>query len=57
VEPLEVDWSTTHGTSGSGTLEIPALYTPRAKLMSAAQLAARTSLVAYGALHPFHWKV
>jgi hypothetical protein len=57
VKPLEVDWSTTHGTSGSGTLEIPALYTPRAKLMSAAQLAARTSLVAYGALHPFHWKV
>jgi len=60
VEPLEVDWSTTHGTSGSGTLEIPALYTPRAKLMSAAQLAARTSLVAYGALHCLlksHWTV
>jgi hypothetical protein len=51
VEPLEVDWTATHGTPGSGTFEIPTLYTPRAKLVSAAQFAARTSFIAYGALH------
>ena len=51
VEPLEVNWAATHGTASSSAFEIPALDTPRAKLMAAAQLAARTSLVAHGALH------
>jgi hypothetical protein len=51
VKPSEVDWSPAHGTPSASALEIPALYTSRAKLMSAAQFAARSSLVAYRALH------
>jgi len=51
VKPLEVDWPPAHGTPSACAFEVPALDTPRAKLVAAAQLAARASLVAYGALH------
>ena len=47
VEPLEVDWPPAHGTPSSSAFEVPALYAPRAEIVTAAQLAARTSLVAY----------
>ena len=51
VKPLEVDWSATHWTPSASAFEVPTLYTPRAKLMATAQLAARTIFVAYRALH------
>jgi len=54
VKPLEVDWPPAHGTPSAGAFEIPALYAPRAEIVAAAQLAARTSLVAYRALHFFN---
>jgi hypothetical protein len=51
VKPLEVNWPAAHGTASASAFEVPALDTPRAKLVAAAQLAARTSFVAHGALH------
>jgi hypothetical protein len=57
VKPLEVDWPPAHGTPSASAFEIPALYTHRAKLVTATQLAARASLVAYRALHFFRMDV
>ena len=57
VEPLEVNWPPAHGTPSASAFEVTALYTPRTKLVAAAQLAARTSLVAHGALHAGRFKM
>ena len=50
-ESSEVYRSATHRTPRARAFEVPALYTPRTKLVSTAQFAARSGFVAHSTLH------